>query len=278
MVSAGSTVGAWTLRLVGASLVAAMFPAGARGVEIIAHRGASFDAPENTLPAVLLGWERGADAVEVDVHLTADRRVVAFHDRDTRRITGQPGLVAEITFSRLRELDAGAWKEERWRGTQIPELRDVLETVPPGKVLFVEVKGPGAMLRELERSLDDSGVRSRVVLIAFDYDTIVAAKKRMPEVPCHWLFGHSAEASETYGVRSPSDLIERVGRGGLDGLDVRHDGPWTAELARELAARGKSLYVYTVNSPETARELRDAGVTGITTDRPAHIREMLDRP
>lgn len=97
-------------------------------VAIIAHRGASYEAPENTLPAVRLGWERDADAVEVDIHQTRDGRIVAIHDRSTARVTGRTGLVAETTLERLRSLDAGSWKGMRWRGVRIPTLEEVLET------------------------------------------------------------------------------------------------------------------------------------------------------
>ena len=256
----------------------AISPGGIQAVEIIAHRGASFDAPENTLPAVLLGWERGADAVEVDIHLTADGKVAVFHDKTTQRITGQPGVVAELSLAHLRTLDAGEWKDPRWKGTRIPSLDEVLETIPSGKRLVVEIKGRLATISPLERALDNSGMRSRVMLIAFDYETIVAAKERMGDLPCYWLYGHSSREDQEYGVLSPSDLIARVDKAGLDGLDVRHDGPWIGDLARMLAERGKDLYVYTVNSPDRARDLRDLGVTGITTDRPAYIRTAVSGP
>ena len=246
-------------------------------VEIVAHRGASFDAPENTLPAVLLGWERGADAVEVDIHQTADGRIVAIHDEDTDRVAGHPGLVAEQALSRLRELDVGAWKAPRWKGTRIPTLAEVLDTVPAGRALVVEIKGPRTLLPALERVLRQSGKASQVLLIAFDFETIAEAKRRMPRRPCYWLYHFSDREAERYGVRGPADLLERVRRAGLDGLDVRFDGPWVGELATALRGAGKALYVYTVNDPDEARRLRRLGVTGITTDRPGFLRDVLGR-
>ncbi len=244
-------------------------------VEIIAHRGASHDAPENTLPAIRLGWDQGADAVEIDIHQSSDGRIVAIHDKDTNRVTGREGLVADLTLKRLSVLDAGEWKGPQWKGTRIPTLEAVLATVPPGKTLVVEVKCPSSVLPELERVLDSSGKRGQVMLIAFDYETIAQAKRRMPDLRSYWLYGFSEREAETYGVESSSDLLARVREASLDGLDVRHSGPWTAELAEALNAVGKALYVYTVNDAEQARRLRDLGVAGITTDRPAHIREEL---
>ncbi len=165
----------------------AWLPLSAAAVEIVAHRGASYDAPENTLPAVELGWQQGADAVEVDIHQTSDGKVVAIHDSDTRRVTGKPGVVAEMRLDQLLLLDAGAWKAAQWSGTRIPTLEQVLETVPPGKTLVVEIKCSRDVLPELERVLDASGKRQQVMLIAFDYETISEAKQTMPDRPCYWL-------------------------------------------------------------------------------------------
>ena len=255
--------------------VLTLVPVSGVAVEIVAHRGASHDAPENTLPAVKLGWEQGADAVEVDIHVTKDAKIVAIHDKDTWRVTGQRGIVAEMRLDQLSRLDAGAWKGAQWTGTRIPTLAQVLETVPTGRKLVVEIKCSRDVLPELERVLDASGKRQQVMLIAFDYQTISEAKRIMPDRPCYWLYGFSESEATTYGVRSPADLLQRVQEAALDGLDVRHSGEWTSELAASLRKLGKVLYVYTVNDAEQARRLRDAGVAGITTDRPAFIREAV---
>ncbi len=246
-------------------------------VEIVAHRGASHDAPENTLPAVLLGWERGADAVEIDIHQTSDGRIVAIHDKDTLRVTGRPGLVAEATLSRLRQLDAGVWKGRRWEGTRIPTLEEVLATVPRAKTLVVEIKCSRTVIPELESVLRASPKGDQVMLIAFDYETIAEAKRRMPYLRSYWLYGFSDREAERYQVNTPEDLLVRVQRAGLDGLDVRHDGVWVAELTESLRGAGKGMYVYTVNDPEQGLRLRELGVTGITTDRPAYLREAMNR-
>ncbi len=101
-------------------------------VEIIAHRGASFLAPENTMASVMLGWEKNAD-VEVDVYLTKDNRIVAIHDETTERTAGTDVNVAESTSDELRKLDVGSFKYEEYAGEQIPFLADIVETNPPGR-------------------------------------------------------------------------------------------------------------------------------------------------
>jgi glycerophosphoryl diester phosphodiesterase len=108
---------------------------------IIAHRGASHDAPENTLASVNLAWEIGADAAEVDVHLSKDKRIMVIHDGDTKRTTGENMLIRESMSSDLRSLDASN-SMDQFRGERIPFLEEVMATVPEGKVLFVEVNIP----------------------------------------------------------------------------------------------------------------------------------------
>ncbi len=248
------------------------------GVEIVGHRGASHDAPENTLPSVELAWEHGADAVEIDIHQTRDGRIVAIHDADTRRVSGVDRRVDEQTLEEIQRLDVGAWKDPRWRGTRIPTLEAVLETIPAGRMLVIEIKCPLTVLPELERVLDASGQRSQVMIIAFDFATAVAAKRRLPDVPSCWLFGFSTESRVEYGVKTNADLIERAQKGRLDGLDLKFNGPFEREFVDRLSILGLKLYVYTVNSPDDAQRLVDMGVTGITTDRPKFLRDSLSGP
>lgn len=120
-------------------------------VEIIAHRGASFDAPENTLAAIELAWHQQADAVEIDVRLTADAEIVVIHDETTARHGGRDTPVCEESLTELRQIDVGRWKGSQWAGERIPTLAEVLETVPDGKRLFVEIKCRAEIVAALSR-------------------------------------------------------------------------------------------------------------------------------
>src|SRR3954468_21594878 len=122
-------------------------------MEIIAHRGASWEAPENTLSAVKLAWEQGADAVEVDVQLSRDKRVVVIHDDDTRKIAGLKKKVAEQTWEDLQKLDVGRWKAARWTGERLADLDQVLATVPAGKPCFLAAECGGHFLEGAEETL-----------------------------------------------------------------------------------------------------------------------------
>ena len=123
---------------------------------IIAHRGASFDAPENTLAAIRQAWSAGIKAVEVDVHLTKDNEVAVIHDASTKRTTSVNSLVIDQTMHDLKQLDAGSWKDESWVGEQIPRLTEVLATIPEGGKLIIEIKGPASMTHWSQQSSKQS--------------------------------------------------------------------------------------------------------------------------
>src|SRR4030095_10823194 len=145
-------------------------------MEIIAHRGASHDAPENTLAAVKLAWAQGADEVEVDVQFSKDGHVVVIHDDDTRKTTGVAKRVRDQALAELRRLDVGRWKDPKWAGERIPTLAEVLATIPSGKRLFVEIKcGPGCIPALAEDFRRSGRKPAQVVLIGFELDTMKRA-------------------------------------------------------------------------------------------------------
>ena len=117
------------------------FPTGSRRVPlVIAHRGDIASAPENTLPAFLSAYERGADGIELDVRMTRDRELVVFHDRGLKRITGRRGLVSNATLDEVRALDVGGWFSPEFRGVQAPTLDEVFELLPSDYLINVEMK------------------------------------------------------------------------------------------------------------------------------------------
>src|SRR5438552_2183206 len=150
-------------------------------MQIIAHRGASFDAPENTLPAIRLAWEQGADAVEVDVHLSRDSRVAVIHDANTRKVAGVNSKICDQTWAELQKLDVGCWKNRRWAGVCIPSLEDVLATVPKGKRLFIEVKCGEQFIAAAAASLQNR-CGKQVVVIGFSLPTMQKVKAAFPEL------------------------------------------------------------------------------------------------
>lgn len=258
----------------GLMCVAVLWTAGCRRhMEIIAHRGASYLAPENTMASVMLGWEKGAD-VEVDVYLTKDNRIVVIHDKTTKRTGDRDLKVSETDSEELREVDVGRFKSEQYVGEKIPFLADVVATIPVGRKLYVEIKCGPEILPFLVKLLDDSGKRSQIVIIAFDFDTIVAAKRRMPDIPAYWLKGTEKDKVTRQYIRHDVGLVEKVRAVGLDGLDLHYAGV-SKELVDAAKAAGQKLYVWTVDDVEEAMRLGELGVSGLTTNRPGWLKEEL---
>ena len=253
----------------------ALAPA-ARATEIIAHRGASYDAPENTLSAVRLGWQQRADAVEIDVFLSKDGQVVLHHDDNTRRTTGVDRKVADQTLADLRQLDAGRWKDARFAGEKIPVLDEVIETIPPGKRLVIEVKCGPEIIPALRQSLARSGRPDRdFLIIAFSHSTLHAIKKTLPRIEVYWLSGFRKDEAAGGFLPTARELISRAKAAGFEGINLSYKGPVDAAFVRQVKDAGLKCYAWTVDSPEEARRLIAAGVDGITTNRPAWLREQV---
>jgi glycerophosphoryl diester phosphodiesterase len=242
--------------------------------EIIAHRGASDEAPENTRAAFRLGWEQ-ADACECDVTLTKDGRLAVIHDATTKRTAGLDRRVADQTLEELKSLDAGSWKGAKWSGEKIPSLEEVLEILPEGKRLFIEVKGGPESLPELERVLGAfPGKVARVAVIGFGYDTMVQVRKRLPKVQVFWISGSKPD-KKTGQVPDLDTLVAKARAGGLDGLDLEKGFPIDAAFVAKVRTAGLKLYTWTVDDAATARAEAAAGVDGITTNRPGWLRREL---
>ncbi|MDH7602102.1 MAG: glycerophosphodiester phosphodiesterase [Armatimonadota bacterium] len=242
-------------------------------MEIIGHRGAMWDAPENTLVSFRMGWEQKADIVECDVHLTVDGKIVTIHDASTLRTGGVDLKVAETTSDELRKVDVGRFKGEQFSGERIPFLEEALETMPPQGKFFVEIKCGSEIVQPLKRLLQETGKAPQTAVIGFDLDVISDFKQAMPEVPVYWLRSTPRDAS---GAPQPhSDvLIEQAANRGIDGLNLHYEGV-TKALAKAVKDAGQRLYVWVINDPEQARRLIAMGIDGFGTDRPGWMRQQL---
>lgn len=243
-------------------------------MEIIAHRGASFDAPENTLSSFKLGFQQKADANECDIYLTRDGKIVVLHDPDTYRTAGVSNKVAQTDLANLQKLEYGQWG--KFQGSKysdkIPLLEEVLPLVPEGKRLFIEIKCGPEVLPELQRVLKASGKKPvQTPIIGFGYETVRDAKALMPELEISWL------VSPKRGQKPPpiEELIDQAKAARLDGLDLNYGFPIDKGFVDKVHAAGLKLYTWTVDDAEVARGHKKAGVDGITTNRPQWLREQL---
>ena len=241
---------------------------------VIAHRGASYLAPENTVAAAKLAWELDSDAVEVDIYLTTDDRIVVIHDGSTKRTAGIDLTVSASTSEDLRKLDIGSFKDASFAGEKIPFLEEIFATVPDEKELFVEIKCGQEVIPHLARMVESSAIKSCVSIISFDFDTIVETKRVMPDIRCYWLA--SSKKDDSTGAYLPYDtnMIDRVAEVGLDGLDL-HFGGITKAFVDDVHAQHMKCFAWTVDDPDEFRRLVALGIDGITTNRPAWIREQV---
>lgn len=234
---------------------------------IIAHRGASGHAPENTLAAFERAVQLGAGFIETDLHLTRDARFVAIHDQTLERTTNGRGRVRDATLAELRELDAGKWFDRQFIGQRIPTLEDVLGFARKHDVVFyLEIKYEAAwgMHHALAAALQGAEVAARTIVLSFDPSTLEALRK--------------LDASIMMGLLVDNAKVDPV-KAAVD-VGARQLCPRSDLVTRELvdAAHRSDLHVvtWTVNSRVKMRAAMDAGVEGIMTDLPDRLRAVIE--
>ncbi len=234
---------------------------------IVAHRGASHDAPENTLAAFRQAWALGVEAVELDVHVTSDGQVVVMHDPSMKRTSGVDLVIADHTLAELVELDVGAWKGPQFAGERIPTLRDVLATIPPGRSLFVELKSGVATVPTVAAAIRDGTPTSATVMLqSFDPDVLAALAKATPDAAAYWTVDPTLDANH-HALPYPRGVITDAVRHGFAGLALRLDGVDDAFLADARKA-GLFVDVWTANDASMLASLTVRDVRWIETDRP----------
>jgi glycerophosphoryl diester phosphodiesterase len=158
------------------------------GQLIIGHRGASYDAPENTLAAYKLAMEQDADGFEGDYWLGAGGHVLCLHDADTKRVAGKMLVVTKAKFDELRALDVGSWKDTKWRDERMPTFEECLAVVAPGKKFFIELKSGPEVVGPIAKIIAKSSVSpDQLVFISFKADAVAECKKQMPHIKALWL-------------------------------------------------------------------------------------------
>lgn len=246
---------------------------------IVAHRGASHDAPENTLAAFELAWKNQADAIEADFYVTKDRQIVCIHDETTKRVSPKHRelIVAETTANELRKIDVGSWKHSRFAAQRIPTLEEVIATVPDGKQIFVEIKCGPEILPILKPKLTASDLKSeQIVIICFNKDVVSQCRKMMPQYKANWLTSY--KQGEITGKWKPTraDVLNTLAGTAATGLGTNGNLEVIDEpFVGAVKAAGLEFHVWTINDADQARVFKSLGVRSVTTDRPAFIRNAI---
>lgn len=233
----------------------------------IAHRGASHLAPENTKASIDLAWELNAAGAECDVMLTKDKQIILFHDKDGMRLLGRDLVIKETNYADLKSLpiQLKASNLEKYEGTTIPLLKDVLSDLPANQLLVIEIKDDIQIIPHLKEVVDTHWKQGNIAFIAFDYETILEAKKNYPKVPCYYLSSTIQDIDKRFSDIKASDL---------DGVDLNFkiiDEP----LVRRFSQIKKEVWCWTVNSAEDAKRMLELRVQYITTDRPAWLASQI---
>jgi glycerophosphoryl diester phosphodiesterase len=277
--------------------------------DVIAHRGASAYAPENTLAAFSLANEMGADWFELDCHLTSDNEVVVIHDGDTERTTGVTGKIAELPLAEVQVLDAGTWFSEEFSGEAIPTLAQSLEQARDNIGIYIEIKSAiddrplfeqlltimgdaprmtPELRSELLAAIEAGGMANlvlarrvvevvrelkmehQVVLQSFSPSICLAVISEAPDLRVEFL-GCDDEDVPTYW---PAYVYFGMFID-ADGFNVRH-ADLTPERLAYFQSHGKSVAVWTVDEPERMRELAAWGVNAIITNKPDLCLSILE--
>jgi len=229
-------------------------------MKIIAHRGASHDAPENTLKAFNFALDEGVDGIELDVRLCATGEVVVIHDDTVNRTTSGKGRVRDISLEALQELDAGD-------GETISTLEEVLREFAGRTRFFIEVKEAAAMLpaAELVSRLVDakSYAPEQLVIISFLHSELAAANRVNATIPLG------------IGLSKHPYRLEDLARYTKARYATVEYSLITPAFLKEAGLLGLSVYAWTVNNPIEAVHLQQLDVAGLITDEPARIKLSL---
>ncbi|MEU6698787.1 glycerophosphodiester phosphodiesterase family protein [Pseudonocardia sp. NPDC046786] len=241
-------------------------------VQVVAHRGASTDAPENTLAAVDEALAQGADSIEVDLQRTADGQLVLLHDTTLARTTDVarvlPDRAAEpvgtFTLAELKRLDAGSWFGPGFAGEPVPTLGELLARVGDRAGLLIELKDPASYPGIEQQVADAVGApRADVAVQSFDHDALRRFAAAAPDVPAGLLFDSRPTDAELDAAAAVADQVNPSFR------------VTDAALVAAVRARGMETGVYTVNTGADLRRMIDAGVHRIITDVPGALRALL---
>ncbi|HTL59318.1 MAG TPA: glycerophosphodiester phosphodiesterase family protein [Candidatus Limnocylindrales bacterium] len=251
---------------------------------VIAHRGFSGRAPENTVPSFELALAVGADLVELDARLTRDEKLIVIHDHELDRTTDakrkwrrRHNRIDARSFSEIKELDAGAWFSRKFTGTQIPLLTEALALIRKASIPLIEQKA-GSVLVYLD-FLRQHNLVNEVIVQSFDWDFLATLNRLEPAL--------------TLGALGPAHLL--VGGRKPLGISRKLNAAWLKQLAKTGARiavwnrqvskggvrlaheRGLKVWVYTINEPRLAGRLLDIGVDGLITNEPIRIRTVVQK-
>ncbi|TDF92354.1 glycerophosphodiester phosphodiesterase [Paenibacillus piri] len=233
----------------------------------IAHRGAKGMAPENTLAAFRLGLEQGCEGIELDIHLSADGELIVCHDATIDRTTHGKGAIRELTLSEIKSYDAGYWFGEQFRGETVPTLGEVFDLVPASIMINVEVKDhvDEQIERKLVDFLRERGRLDNVVISSFDHKCVRRIKLLEPNSKIGLLYAFNLVEPAAYACSFDVEVYSLH----------PHFKLVDSELVIKAGHHGIAVYPWTVNEERELLDVTALGVSGIITDFPGRLNDLL---
>lgn len=245
---------------------------------LIAHKGASGYAPENTLPALIKAMELGANYLEIDVHQSRDSQIIVIHDSDVDRTTDGSGSVDNMTIAELKQLDAGSWFDPKFAGTTIPTLQEVIDVINSNVNLIIEVKVGSEHYPGIEENIvslvKQNKVESQVILKSFSIDILKRFQSLAPEIPRLYVFVlHFPGINLTLDkwinfidiYENPADVQ----------MFQAHSWFIDKSMIEETHAQSLKIIAWNVNTLEEIEAMLHLGVDGIETDYPDRVLPYL---
>jgi len=234
-------------------------------VEFSSHRGSSLHAPENTVASVKLAWEQGSDAVEIDIYLTKDKKIMVIHDESTKRTSGKDYRIEDTMSDTLRLLDVGSFKGPKYKNERIPFLEEIIALIPPSKRLYIELKRGVEVLPYLKKVINESPKKDQLAIICFEFDVIVAAKKMFPDNNCHLLIGDEDNLKE---------MIKTASQNKIDAIDMRYS-LITQDIVDYVHSLHMKINAWTVDDPHEAKRLMGLKLDGIESNCVPCLKEAM---
>lgn len=243
-------------------------------VQIVAHRGASGYAPENSIAAFELSWALGADAIEADFRLTQDGEIVCIHDETTEKLATGKLNVERSSSEQLRSLRLLNKHDSKYDDQKIPTLGEVLAIVPVGKRIYIELKSDSKIVLPLIKCLQSSNLAvEQICIISFDADVIRHLKSLEPKYETALLINFKKSGLKL--KPTIEEVLERAKAVGCEGISVKAHPLLSIDFGGRVKAAGFNFHVWTVDVPTWAEEMHRRGADSITTNYPDRIRQHL---
>lgn len=235
-------------------------------MKITGHRGSSGIAPENTISAIKQAVSDGADFIEIDIHLTKDEHIILMHDEHVDRTTNGHGLVRDLTYDEIRQLDAGSWFDLKFAGEHVPTLTEVIEFVKGRLSVNIEIKSNAFLPAQIEKIIKlirDCEFTNDCILTSFQRSYIEMIHHISPEVRTGLIMNY---------MPHPQTMLFK------DSFDVLSCNYrlLNKDMVDALHSSEKEVHVWTVNEKDEFFQMKEYGVDNVITNFPGTFRKLLD--